>query len=642
MLPVLKNGARPLWSPNMFLCLSIVHFLKFKKHTNTMTADDARHIVLLWFEAQARGVDDHAANAYFQAVRLGFLNNNLYNATEDMREKIRMTTQLYDAIQDGDPLLVEQALMEGADPDGGFLPSMDIEDEEDPCDLAADAGEGVDGAPDETSSRGSGFFFIPLISACEFTVQTGDVVSAATDASALHLVNILLDHGALVNAASGWGRTALIAAAQYGCTATVRRLLDAGADPDCVDEDGDTALHLATCLDFDDDDTRRTVLQIVEALCNAGADVTAVNNDGYTPFHSACGLPFVDPEMHTTLLTMLLHAGGHAVVNTRANNGMTPLLLMGSEEETDNAAQALLLVDAGADVTVASPTGWTALHYCAEKIEEYASIELLEALVDRGADVNAVTDDGQTPLHILCANEPTMDMLDALMNRGADVHARNNAGHTPLHLAAAVHNAEIVEMLIDNGCDVHAVDHEGNTPLHGAARSQYTQSVDVLLEHGAEINARDAQGRTPLHIALERRAMECGSNPGYLVACGADVNARDNAGRTPLHVAALSEYPKLDAFESLLAAGAQVNAIDASGRTPLHELVILPGHEDTTGFHWANEPKKLLHARIQCIKALVKAKANEFAVDHAGQTPLDLAQKSHPALFDVLCDPFVL
>jgi 26S proteasome non-ATPase regulatory subunit 10 len=66
-------------------------------------------------------------------------------------------------------------------------------------------------------------------------------------------------------------------------------LLEHGANPDSLDEKGNTAMHWASS---------RGVLNIVIRLCNKEASTTLANNQGATALHKACSFGQVPPT-HT-------------------------------------------------------------------------------------------------------------------------------------------------------------------------------------------------------------------------------------------------------------------------------------------------------------------------------------------------------
>ena len=61
--------------------------------------------------------------------------------------------------------------------------------------------------------------------------------------------------------------------------AVIQALVDAGADVDVKNDDGDTPLHRASLLNEN--------LAVIQALMDAGADVHAKDNHGSTPLHAA-------------------------------------------------------------------------------------------------------------------------------------------------------------------------------------------------------------------------------------------------------------------------------------------------------------------------------------------------------------------
>jgi len=91
----------------------------------------------------------------------------------------------------------------------------------------------------------------------------------------------LLAAGALVDAAGGGGCTALWVATQYGCAETVRVLLSAGANVEACVTAGFTGyrpLHIASICGH---------VAAATLLLDAGADVNALDNDGDSPLFYA-------------------------------------------------------------------------------------------------------------------------------------------------------------------------------------------------------------------------------------------------------------------------------------------------------------------------------------------------------------------
>ena len=133
------------------------------------------------------------------------------------------------------------------------------------------------------------------------------------------------------------GTTPLMAAALYGDSASVRALLDAGADVNARNEAGVTALMWAVT------DVEKTRL-----LIERGADVNARSSDDRTPLLIAAGISGASP-----VVKLLLERGANVSVKAPGLDGETTPLLeatLSGDEATFN-----LLLDHGADANAAGP-----------------------------------------------------------------------------------------------------------------------------------------------------------------------------------------------------------------------------------------------------------------------------------------------
>ncbi|KAK2755409.1 dihydropyrimidinase [Colletotrichum kahawae] len=95
------------------------------------------------------------------------------------------------------------------------------------------------------------------------------------------LTNLLIAHGADVNARNATGNTALIIAANEGDIDTIKALLSKGADIHSHNEEGNTVLHAATS-------SFRPTAEVLKLLLDHGAsqDLQRLNSSGNTPFRT--------------------------------------------------------------------------------------------------------------------------------------------------------------------------------------------------------------------------------------------------------------------------------------------------------------------------------------------------------------------
>ena len=190
----------------------------------------------------------------------------------------------------------------------------------------------------------------------------------------LKLVQLLLAHGADVNAQEIHGRTSLEEAFAFKDPEIIKTLILYGADVHSLMKDGVTSLHAAVDLEL---------LEVVQMLIARKVDVNA--------------------KMY--------------------GNGMTPLRLAVCIKTAIGIVKELLTH--GAEVNAVDTTGNTPLHLAVL----YGSDDLLSLLLEYGAHINAQNKEGNTPLHIACLYG-SKDVILFLLEKNVDLAIKNNAQKT--------------------------------------------------------------------------------------------------------------------------------------------------------------------------------------------------------------------
>ena len=151
-----------------------------------------------------------------------------------------------------------------------------------------------------------------------------------------------------------------------------------------------------------------------------------------------------------------------------------------------------------ADVNAKDYYDVTPVMYAAEKNYDP---EVITVLVSHGANINAKDKDGKTALMYAAKSNPLPEIITALASNRANVNARDNNRMTALMYAARNNNASVAKALIDAGAEELA-DKRGWTPLFWAAR--YTQDpavIGVLLDAGHDPQIRAHDMATPIDHA---------------------------------------------------------------------------------------------------------------------------------------------
>lgn len=275
----------------------------------------------------------------------------------------------------------------------------------------------------------------------------------ALDAGNIEQARDVLERGAVVihthpQDRDKWELTPLHYAAMAGRLEDVLTLLQAGADIEARDRDGNTPLHEAA---------RCNSTQAALMLLQHGAQIHACNDEGSTPLHLAAYYGSVD------VARALLQQG--ATVKPVKEGTSSPLI----------------------DAIIA----------------ERPNAELVKLLMAAGADVHETHNEmGMGTLHLAVRNN-RMDIIPLLLDAGVDVATRDAYQQTALHEAAECGHAEIVQYLLKAGLGVNDKNYIGETPLHLAAAEDAEACMELLIAAGADVLVRTDKNKTPLHYAAD-------------------------------------------------------------------------------------------------------------------------------------------
>ncbi len=283
-----------------------------------------------------------------------------------------------------------------------------------------------------------------------------------------------------VNGKGPGGATPLLYAALYGDAASVKLLLDAGADPNIRNDAGASALMWAA-----------GDLEKVRLLVEHGADVNATSDAGRTPLLIAAGR-----FGNAAVVKLLLDRGANPSAKSPSLFGEMTVLTEAAG--TGDESVLRMLVDHGADVKAA---GFLALFVAVE-----AHCEKCVDLFLKGAGPEIVN-----PAMVLLA--PPLDdghAVPMMLDHGADANAKDPGGNPILTLVACSDTVPVdaVKALLAHGADVNAKNTDGATALDLAKRRGHTAVVDLLIQAGGKESAAPKAPSTPKPAASVRAAVE--------------------------------------------------------------------------------------------------------------------------------------
>ncbi|KAK3986085.1 ankyrin-2 [Cladorrhinum sp. PSN332] len=407
-----------------------------------------------------------------------------------------------------------------------------------------------------------------------------------------HIVQLMVEAGADVNAVDNSGTSCLALALEHMPTESIELLLSKGARADS------SALFAAV-------DAGR--VDILELLLSHGLDVNALRVSRQTTpsrskrwekessilYHVAS---CTKASERTKTLRILLARGGDPFVKFRQHPSYNlesrrtcrsrtgaeqPRMDCSSDEREEYTvlhevirtrgviAPFLELPDSRLDLEHRDSLGHTVLHVaCGHRSAFDMTVRLVtdssdqkrqhlvDILVKRGADVAAIDPEGRTALHILFDSQPSMKdfsfgsapvwfssieslkvLLTAMRDKDPTLINKREAilGRTPLLCALqAILHSDVDGKVFSPWSDGKEKKDEKLKRMHGAM-----DKITLLLDGsfgGADPTIPDNQGNTALHylaVGLDWNVC-CKALFPKLVGMGMDVNARNSAGETPV------------------------------------------------------------------------------------------------------------
>ena len=291
----------------------------------------------------------------------------------------------------------------------------------------------------------------------------------------LDMAELLIESGADINYKLDYfdyykDMTPLLYATQFRNPKAVKLLIDHGANVNTIHNG--KFISSATPLMFTIYTDRMHVETIVDQLIDAGANVNVADNDGNTALHYSIDYNH-NHHIHLNVINALIKAGAN--LNAKNKDGETPLIKalriapyrsIYAGDAPDMVKVVQILLDAGADVNITDPNGNTPLHYAIPNLDKIKSLH--EACHSDCGSFNYTT---------------SVAFINSLLKAGANINAQSKSGYTPLMNAmTAYENAEIVQTLINAGADVNIADNEGKTALD---RCKDADIRELLIKAGA-------------------------------------------------------------------------------------------------------------------------------------------------------------
>lgn len=282
------------------------------------------------------------------------------------------------------------------------------------------------------------------------------------------------------------------------------------------DQHGNTFLHLAA---------KSANLSEIEYLLDHGADPEVVNKDGETPLHVA-----IEQDAGTRIIKKLMTTRTMCMMDHRQR---TPLMLAASLKDR-LIVEKLLIRGVPADQE--SDLG-TALHFACIRDK---NISMIQRLIQAGANpIKKSRRYGYTPLMVAVCHRANHN-ADYLLHKYSQMSVQDDDDNYLTHLAARNGNSEMLRSLLERGLLATWRNKWGSTVLHEACKSGSSEPLQVLIDwDGGKLFQnvpKDNRGRTPLHYLAQSGTAEMIQL--YLAANSyPPLHDQDDSGYSPLDVA---------------------------------------------------------------------------------------------------------
>ena len=411
---------------------------------------------------------------------------------------------------------------------------------------------------------------------------------AACANSHLHVVELLVDHGADIEKTNESSATPLIAAVRANDLTVIRSLLDAGADVNhAVDV---TPLSEAT---------RKGKLEIVEELLSAGAIIGGPSTKENALTRACRGRQHIVTELllanlrgneyevqiRDEALSAAIECGHREMVRLLLEHGVSPSFEMIRQACAAGVLEVVkMLFDTGIDINEDDDNDSPLLHVAAC----HSRPDIVQFLISQGANTMLRSTRYGSPL--IAALEGTMapflrnrsqpkscrslamklprptpwneiyiigwtntqqkpgykgilqceQIVRILFDAGAEMDTTIRTFGNALHLASYMGSEVIVRQLLQRIEDINTIGGYFESPLIAGLEGDHTTVVDILLDRGVEVNHFLQQRGSALHYACEHSSKRLIQS---LLDHGADINAYDDKHGSVLATALSQSLP---------------------------------------------------------------------------------------------------
>ena len=394
---------------------------------------------------------------------------------------------------------------------------------------------------------------------CSVNVEAKDArygqtsLSLASQNGHKQIVALLIDHGAIIDAADDNGWMPLAHAVKQEHEEIVKLLIHNGADPNSLDENGSSILYRSVTS---------TNLTITKFLLENGADIVPPK--------------LVEEELSAMKAMDWLYSGNDYHQERDDSEARVMEDPLYTAADGGDKLMAALLLDKGANI---ESKGVSPCPTALIAASQNNNVSMMKLLLTRGANIEARTEWNDSAL--TCAlNHGCRDAVTLLLEHGAKLAGDDQYEQRLLQSAAHGGVISVLEKMLQRGIDPNM---RQGSPLYWAIERGHTEAVKLLVQYGANVEQKDESGKTPLIYASDRKDTKMIE---VLLEWKADINGSYDAPTVLHHAVARSLFALA---EFLLQKGADVDFRYEDGRSILSEMVSNHSGDPRKGVIWLLE-----------------------------------------------------
>eukprot|EP01071_Lankesteria_metandrocarpae_P008133 Lankesteria_metandrocarpae@DN4879_c0_g1_i2.p1 len=246
------------------------------------------------------------------------------------------------------------------------------------------------------------------------------------------------------------------------------------------------------------------------ALCQLrGKIIACADEDGMTALHVA------SQKGHLPIVKLLLSASAPQDVGTRVTDSEKGLEVVRDNSRLPRRRDVMKLQSAGDSdsypttpsqppMTTEDSEKWTVSSTTGSSVASSGQ----KSNSGMNTTVKAVSGILDEPSQIFQISNPpseaSSDPMDTTSPKSVWASQRTTRGHTALHWAAIKGHFACVAELLSFGFDVDAKSNQKATPLHLAVAAEKLDVVKLLVSAGADVNSTTTSGSSPMAAARHR------------------------------------------------------------------------------------------------------------------------------------------